>query len=154
MKFPQTFLGEYTFDRSAAFPPVPFTLCLSRSICGGFRGRITEDPVLGIPHPAQIRGRIRSRRIAFRKDYRGAPFTVAGDAGHELFDDYVVRQFGVRPSLSLHHPPIFYFGRIDEAGQRIEGRWTILSEVVPLSDGRVLPLPRSCGHFRLHAKKA
>ncbi len=139
MKLARKWTGEYWYDGADvgfSLPRVAFTADFSKSLCGGFRGQILDDSAVGMPYRASVRGRLRADSLSFRKIYSGAPYTVASPSGAESFDDYCKRLFGSPPALIFLHPPIYYFGRYSKVSKAFEGIWTILSEVIPLADGR------------------
>jgi hypothetical protein len=155
MHLAREWTGEYWHDVVTAdlvLPRIPFKAQFRKSVCGGFRGEIEDDPALGMPYLARVRGRLGDGGLAFRKIYSKAPYTVMGPVGRETFDEYITRAFGSHPALSLFHPPIYYFGHYCSDLGTFEGTWTINPEIIPLSDGRFLRKPRSRGRFMIERK--
>jgi hypothetical protein len=68
-----TWIGDYSYDASDAFPelppPVGFSLRAKLGWFGRFRGTIHDDERTGVPEPATMVGRVCGSGITFRKLY-------------------------------------------------------------------------------------
>jgi hypothetical protein len=148
-----TWEGEYWHQPSATLPSPPpavrFTLTARAGWFGAFRGTIQDDPALGVPEPAAVKGQVVGSAVAFVKRYP-APFVRHGGRCM-AFREYVEAVCGLPLDEDVPGPPIVYEGSFDAAGGSASGVWRHDGDQLFFSsDGQLREFPlRGSGGWRM-----
>lgn len=123
-------IGRYSYDPQIvnAQNPVEFTFQARPGggidgWLGRFRGVIQDDPVLGIPAPASMVGRVCGNNVRFRKLYPEC-YVLCNGRSMTLAEASFL-QDGVRLDEAPPPSPIWYRGTYDPDQEIVKGIWVI-----------------------------
>jgi hypothetical protein len=119
--------GEYSYAPGTPDPvgekTVPFTVKVQEADFGEFSGRMTDDPLQGVPAEALVSGAIEGLRASFIKSYRTVYVARSPGGRPEPLRDQVCRRFGGELVGPEPEQNIYYRGLLSPDGQEMSGSW-------------------------------
>jgi hypothetical protein len=145
-----TWRGIYGYEISEAIrlDPVPFILILKQGWFGHFKGRVNDDPNLGMPETGRVDGYFSFPKIEFIKLMPVCRFAMA-DGRQVTLREFLVEK-GYPCERDIPHKPIKYTGEFLDP-QHAEGVWIIESGPISLGDGRVVQTLGGKGTWKMEA---
>jgi hypothetical protein len=147
--------GEYSYFPNDAFPVLPpmvrFTLTAQGGWFGSFNGVIQDDPLVGIPDPAAVRGQLKGLSLTFTKRYPAMYIYLDGRS--VKMEEYLASEHGMPVDHEVPGAQVLYEGDFDAATESVVGIWHISSKRVcfwSAGELRALDIPAMSGEWKLH----
>ena len=113
--FPSEWRGWYSYDpmehMTVVVPNVTFEMSLEFGWFGRFSGSVQDGPESNMNETGRVKGRIRKMKIDFTK---------------YMPVEYIMNPDGTAAKSRERHPPIHYFGTLDDTSFQMTGQWYII----------------------------
>ncbi len=153
-----TWVGQYWYNPNPEStklpPPCRFGLRLAQSGCfSTVRGKDWEEPIRGMPGPGIVKGRAGRDYLRFFK-WMPVCYVISKDLRLITLGEHMELEYGQPLDQPVPHPPIRYFGKCDSTGDKLEGRWELISTLIEVtSRGQLVRLGSGTANGRWTAQR-